>query len=675
MKKLKNPEIIQSIIRLVICLLTYLYILNGIEKGYFSTSYETLTYYTWVYFLYTTINLLSMFWIPASTPRRYAALVFDIVTTTYSSYITGGINSFYVLSYIWIYIGYSTRYGQRYLSAAVILTTLGYSFLLITEESWNLLTVEAIAFILLIVTLPAYLHSLQTRLRLSTQQALADSKAKTEFLSNMTHQIRTPIGGVVGMVDLLSKTQLNMQQQQYLQSLSQSSQSLQEIIDDIVDFAHIESGSLPLNQHYSNPRSLIDSLVHSLAPLGYEKQLDLNCFIDQTFPTNVMIDTQRLRQLLSNLIRYAIGHSTRKGVYINAYAKDNSSSQSLNVSMEISYQQMPGVNQLVSEQLPNTSEALPLRVSCQLTRLMNGLFEIRPKDKNNIQFNLHFSWQQQGEASTQVPDFTENQRVLIYDTDKVSREILEKYCQQFGLKTYATSGHDNLLAHIIWSMEKKQPFEVIILGENQQRINCHELVMRIRKEIKCDSPVLYATYLHSPGHAESDVLQDIQATIIKPISLDILNNTLVKLINTDNEVEKTSAFEQQSVLNILIAEDNEINASVAYSYLTDMGHNVDIATDGTTALYAMHKQQYHLVLMDVYMPNTNGIEVTRQWRSFEKGNPWYTPIVALTAKATMEERERCLNAGMDDFLTKPVNEQQLKKILSTYSEQSLSRAS
>ncbi len=664
MEKLKNPEMIQSLIRLVICYLTYKYIFSGIEGGYFDTRRETVIYYTYVYLSYTCINLLSILWKPASTPRRYVTLVFDIVTTTFSASLTGGIDSFFILFYIWIYIGYSTRYGKNYLVPAVILTTIAYTTLLATEDTWNLLTAEAFAFLLLITSLPVYLHSLQKRLAQSTQKAEDDSRAKTEFISNMTSQIRTPIVGLVGMVDLLSKTPLDMQQKQYLQSLSQSSHSLQEIVDDIVDFSHIEEGNIPLNQHYSNPRSLIDSLVHSLAPLAYAKQLDLNCFIDESFPSSAMIDTQRLRQLLSNLIRYVIEHSAERGIYINAHAAASDSAQRLNVSLEISYQQIADDNQLISEQISDTSDALPLRIASQLTRLMNGLFDIQIKDRDIVQFNLHFNWQPQKDHLTPTPRFTEKNRVLIFDTDSISREILEKYCRQSGLKVYSTSGNDNLIAHIIWSIEKETPFDVIILGENQKQIDCHELVLRIRNEAKCNTPVLYATYLQDPDHAETDVLQNIQATIIKPVSLDILKSTLDSLINTSSPPEKIPPG-QQTALSILIAEDNEINASIAYSYLAGMGHSVDIATDGTTALYAMHKHSYDMVFIDVYMQDTDGIELTKQWRSLEKGSS-YTPIIALTAKTTMSEKERCLKAGMDDFLTRPVNEVQLKKILNNH---------
>lgn len=665
MEKLKNIELSQSIIRLCIGLLTYLYISTGIESEYFDASMDVLNSFTAIFFGLSIINILSILWLPVCVPRRYIALAFDIASTTFSSFLTGGINSVYVLVYLWIYIGYGTRYGLRFLSTAVILTLVGYNMLLLTEDAWHLLTLEAIAFLLLIIALPAYLYSLQKRLMLNAEKAQAASQAKTEFLSNMTHQIRTPIGGIVGMIDLLNKTKLDVQQKQYLQSLSQSSHSLQEIIEDIVDFSRIESGNITLSRGSSNPRSLIDSLVHSLAPLGYEKDLDITCYIDESFPQEVSIDAQRFRQLLSNLIRYAIEHSTSQGIYINAHASNISTDKQLNICIEVQFQQDPELHHLQSNQIPDTNEALPLRIGYQLTRLMNGLFEIQYNDSNDINFSLHFNWQQLHPASPPPSPLPRNKRVLIYDTNKLSRQVLEKYCLQLGLEVYATSGNDNLIAHIIWSQDKQHPFDTIILSEDRKRRNCNELILRIRSEAKCNSPILYATYMHSIDHVEADNFKDIQATAIKPVSLDLLRGALHKIFTTTPEQEEAEVITIQPRMSILLAEDNEINASVVYSHLTDLGHNVDIATDGTTALYAMNKHHYDVVLMDLNMPNMDGIEATRQWRRLENGQS-HLPIIALTAKATSEDRDHSLQAGMDDFLTKPVNENHLRDILEHY---------
>ncbi len=660
MGKLKNTELIQSIIRLCIGALTYLYISAGIDSGYFNATHQTLNYFTIAFFCFSFINILSIVWFPVSTPRRYIALAVDIGSATFSSFLTGGINSVYVLVYLWIYIGYGTRYGIRFLIVAVVFTLIGYNILLLTEDAWHLLTLEAIAFLLLIIALPAYLYSMQKRLMKIAEQADSNSLAKSEFLSNMTHQIRTPIGGIVGMIDLLNKTNLDVQQKQYLQSLSQSSQSLQEIIEDIVDFSRIETGNIFINQASSNPRALIDSLVHSLAPLGYEKELELTCFIDESFPSEVYIDAQRFRQLLSNLIRYVIEHGTSDGIYIHAYAGKTSSNEHLNANIEIKFQQNTDIEHLQSNKIPETSNALPLRIGYQLTRLMNGLFEIHYNSKQDISFNLHFNWKKLSAPSTEAPIFANHKRALIFDANKVNLDALEKYCQQLGMEVYATSGHDNLIAHIIWSQEKSQPFDIILLGEDRKHKYCHELVARIRSETHCDTPIIYATYMQSIEHIEPESLEGIQATLIKPVSLDILKSTVASLLSPNSTSPKPAEFKQPA-LNILVAEDNEINASVVYSHLTDMGHNVDIATDGTTALYAMHKHHYHLVLMDVNMPNMNGIEATRQWRRLEKYS--HLPIIALTAKATSQDKDRCLNAGMDDFLSKPINETQLKDLL------------
>ena len=661
MRKLKNTELIQSVIRLCIGILSYLYISSGIDSGYFIAEHKTLNYFTLGFFCFSFINILSILWVPTSMPRRYLALAFDIGSATFSSFLTGGINSVYVLVYLWIYIGYGTRYGLKFLCAAVVLTLIGYNILLLTEDAWHLLTLEAIAFLFLIIALPAYLYSMQKRLIKTAEKADSNSIAKSEFLSTMTHQIRTPIGGIVGMIDLLNKTDLDVQQKQYLQSLSQSSHSLQEIIEDIVDFSRIENGDIPISQTSSNPRILIDSLVHSLASLGYERELELTCYIDQSFPEDAYIDAQRFRQLLSNLIRYAINHSTSKGIYIHAFAGKTSSKSHLNINIEIKFQQNTEQEHLKSNKIPETNDALPLRIGYQLTRLMNGIFEIQYNTKQDINFSLHFNWKILSHNVSEDHLTQTCKRALIFDADEINLKVIENYCLQLGMEVYATSGHDNLIAHIIWSQEKKLPFDIIILGEDRKHQYCHELVSRIRRETRCDTPILYATYMHSIEQIESDSLDDIQATMIKPISLNILRSTIADLLNPE-----TSSLESPPhklpALSILVAEDNEINASVVYSHLTDLGHNVDIATDGTTALYAMHKHHYNLVLMDINMPNMNGIEATRQWRRLESNNS-HLPIIALTAKATSEDRERCLNAGMDDFLSKPVNQSQLKEAL------------
>ncbi len=663
MEKLKNVELIQSIIRLSIGLLTYLYISSGIESNYFNTSYDVLHDFTIVFFAYSFLNILSILWIPASTPRRYLALAFDIGSTTFSSYLTGGINSVYVLVYLWIYIGYGTRYGLRFLATAVAFTLIGYNLLLLTEDAWHLLTLEAIAFLLLIIALPMYLYSLQKKLMLNAEKAEAASNAKTEFLSNMTHQIRTPIGGIVGMIDLLSKTHLDVQQKQYLQSLSQSSNSLQEIIEDIVDFSKIEKGNISLSQNNANPRSLIDSLIHSLAPLAHEKDIELLCYIDTTFPQEASIDAQRFRQLLSNLIRYAIEHSNEQGIYINAYASSLSTNRQMNACIEIEFHQKVDIPHLSSNTIPETNEALPLRIGYQLTRLMNGLFEVHYNTDNRITFSLHFNWQQMEHPQATVPAELSGKRILIYDTDKLSRQVLEQYCEQLELQVYTTSGSDNLIAHLIWSQEKNNPFDAIILSEDRKQRNCNELILRIRGEARCTLPIIYATYMHGIEYVEADNYKDIQATTIKPVSIEILKAALQKIFNPakqegDHETPKSHTRQ----LSILLAEDNEINASVVYGHLADLGHNVDIATDGTTALYAMNKHHYDIVLMDLNMPNMDGFEATRQWRRLEKGSS-RLPIIALTAKATSDDRDRSLEAGMDDFITKPINEEHLMSVL------------
>lgn len=660
----KNTEFIQAIIRLGIGILTYAYISSGINSGYFDTTMDVLNLFSAVFFGFTFLIVASLYWKPAYNPRRYLALAADITSATISSYLTGGINSVYVLVYLWIYIGYGTRYGKNFLLAAMVMTFIGYNVLIVTENAWTMLTLDAIAFLLLIIALPIYLYSLQKRLQDAAVETEQANRAKTEFLSTMTHQIRTPIGGVVGMIDLLNKTRLDSQQKQYLQALSQSSNALQEIIEDIVDFSKIDQGKISFDDKSIQPRLLINSLVHSLAPLAHEKAIELNCYIDEKFPHHVFSDAQRLRQLLSNLIRHAIDNCVIGEVQIQAYARDVAHDDRVTSCIEIDFRQAVGREKLHTGRLPTSDDALALRVGSQLTRLMGGHFDIQYPSESKTRFLLEFNWKvDELSPKPESLDF-DQRRILVFEPDETSRSNLEKQLQQFGIKSYATDGNDSLIAHILWSKEKGTPFDAIILCESLKSANTRELIHRIRTEATCDAPILYATYLQTIERADPSSMNDIQVSILKPFAQEILAHTLKQLFDDSGE-DSASEQDASRQYRILLAEDSEINASIIYSHLSDMGHDVDVATDGNTALYAMHKHHYDIVFMDIHMPNMDGIEATRKWRRIEPEQK-SLPVIALTAKATSEDKNLCFEAGMNGFLTKPVNAEQLAEVLNSY---------
>lgn len=662
----RNPELIQNIIRISIGILSYIYITYGINSGYFLTDRSTLNNFAIFYFGYSAIILLSLFKMPVSTPRRYSALALDISSATFSSFLTGGINSVYVLIYLWIYIGYGTRYGKNYLLAAVIFTVTGYNLLIISEDAWSTLTLDTIAFLVLIIALPVYLYNMQKRMQSALVEADMANKAKNEFLSNMTYQIRTPIGGVVGMIDLLNKTNLDTQQQQYLQALSQSSNALQEIIEDIVDFSRIEKGKILFNQNSFDPGQLIDSLVTSMAPFAHEKNIEINSFLDLSLPESVNSDPQRLRQLLSNLIRYAIDNASHGNVYLNAWSEDIDDNL-VNASIEINYHHNEGPPRVDLSELTDSNEAMALRIGSLLTRLMGGTFDIKYDENQKTTLALRFNWKSDFIYAPAIMPHLDK-RALIFEPDDINRNILLNYCEQVGLETYTTDGKDNLIAHIIWGREKEKKFDLIILCETLRSNNAQDLIKRIRTEAESNAPILYATYIKYIGLTEPGIIYDVQATTTKPVTKQFFLDTINKLLLAEPESVATTNISSKQC-HVLIAEDSEINASVIYNYLTDLGHNVDIATDGNTALYAMHKHHYDIVFMDIHMPNLDGIEATKQWRDLETKQITTTsplPIIAITAKATSEDKNKCIEAGMNGFLTKPVSANQLADVLDIY---------
>jgi CheY-like chemotaxis protein len=660
----KNAEFIQSLIRFTIGLLTYVYISYGIDSGYFAVSHHALNVFTMIFTGISSVIMLSLYWLPVCLARRYFALAFDVTSATISAWFTGGINSVYVLIYLWIYIGYGSRYGKRFLLAAVAFTLIGYNVMLVSANAWSILTLDAIAFLLLIIALPFYLYSLQKRLQIAVEESEQANQAKSEFLSTMTHQIRTPIGGVVGMIDLLNKTNLSDQQKQYLQALNQSSNALQEIIEDVVDFSQIEAGNVSLENNSFQPRPLLNSLLHSLATLAHEKGIELQYYITESFPWNVHGDAQRLRQLLSNLIRYAIEHCYEKEVYLYAHAGPIGSGGRQPICIEISYILHSQAKRIFTRDISNQQDTMALRIASQLTRLMDGSFDIQYPNACSPTISLNFHWKPDELKTAKKPTVPDNRQVLIYETDDTSRRILEDYCSQLHIKCHLTDGADNLVAHILWSKSKQSSFDAIILCDRLNHSLTHELIHRIRNEAQCQTPVLYATYITSISHLESRLLSDVQATITKPVSLEQLSTSLNKLFQ--NEDISQPVLEQSS-RRILLAEDSEINASIIYSHLTDLGHNVDIATDGNTALYAMHQHHYDIVFMDIHMPDMDGIETTQRWRKLETRHP-PLPIIAITAKATIEDKAKCMRAGMNSFLTKPISAQQLSEAMATFTD-------
>ena len=659
---LKNAEFIQSLIRLTIGLLTYVYISYGIDSGYFDVQQAALTRFTLIFFGISFVILLSLYVLPVCTPRRYLVLAFDVSCTTFSAWFTGGINSVYVLIYLWIYIGYGSRYGKRFLFAAVSFTLVGYNILLISENAWSILMLDAIAFLLLIIALPFYLYSLQKRLQSAVEESAQADKAKSEFLSTMTHQIRTPISGVVGMIDLLNKTQLTDQQKQYLQALNQSSSALQDIIEDVVDFSQIEHGGVNFDNKSFQPRLLINTLLHSLATLAHEKGIELQYYITESFPWHVHGDAQRLRQLLSNLIHYAIEHCSEKEVYVYAHAMPIGADNRQQIRIEISYYPYHHAKRIYTRDIDSGGDALALRIASQLTRLMDGSFDIQYPNANAPTIMLTFYWKPDELAPVKKLARFDDRTVLIYEADDTHRRILEDYCSQLHIKTYVTDGADNLIAHLLWSENKKAHFDAIILCDRISRSLTHDLVYRIRNETQCQAPILYATYISGINLVEPELLRVISATLTKPISLEQLAASLQHLF-LDEVIQP--AVIAQLPRRILLAEDNEINASIIYSHLTDLGHSVDITTDGNTALSAMHQHHYDIVFMDIHMPNMDGIEATQRWRRLETRQP-PLPIIAITAKATTEVKKKCMQAGMNSFLTKPISAQQLSEAMHTF---------
>jgi len=649
MEIFRNTEFIQSLIRMTIGALTYIYMSYGINSGYFQFPYETLNLITIIFFSFTGLTTLSIFLIPTSLLRRYISLSFDIASTTVAASLTGGINSAYVLVYLWIYIGYGTRYGKNFILTSVALTFIGYNYLIFSQDGWAILTLDAIAFLMLIIALPFYLYTLQKRLQLAYNEAAQANTAKSEFLTALTQQIRTPISGVVGMINLLNKTPLNNQQKQYIEALNQSSESLQEVIEDVADFTLIEQGQIKLRQKSINPRKIISSVAHSLAPMAYEKNMDLNCYINENFPQYVFSDTHRFRQLISNVLRDAIEQNEAKQIYLFANSGNVDKEGWIYVCIEIHIQQSSDTRH--GETTSSTGQHnLSLRLSSQLARLMNGKFDVKYSSDSMPSYHLTFRWRVDNiNAPLDAIKFN-GKRILIFDQTRQSRVNLERYAEQLDMEYYSASQSENFLAHLIWTRKKQQPFDMVLISDSLDQPAGKNIFLMLHEHMP-DAPVIHATYQQLLEKFSANEFPGVTTTLMKPVLLNNLTETLKTLLLQSSDA---SVVTRMPKYRVLLVDNNEVHSDILHGQLTDMGHETDIATNGESALYTLSRHHYDIILLEVDLPDISGIEIARQWRQMEHDT--CIPIIAITADNSEPHYEICIQAGMNDLLTKPIND-------------------
>ncbi|MDH5751931.1 MAG: response regulator, partial [Deltaproteobacteria bacterium] len=528
--------------------------------------------------------------------------------------------------------------------------------------------------------------NLETSLRLAKDRAETATKAKAEFLANMSHEIRTPMNGVIGMLELLGATSLNEEQRHYAETAFRSAEMQLSIINDILDFSKIEAGMLVVESIPFNLVQMMEETVTMMAQPAHGKGLELGVFIDPKIPLRVSGDPTRLRQITANLVNNAIKFTSTGEVMVTAKISKETS-QHVYVRIDVRDTGI-GITQAVQERLfeefvqadASTTRkyggtGLGLTISKKLTELMGGAISLVSEPGKGSTFTITIPFEKIEQYEGNVERRMDNLRVLIVDDNATNREILMRYCESWGMSPQAAPGSLEgleLLKRELAGVEAGKPaFDLALLDYHMPDMDGLQLGREIMQHYP--QAISHMVMLSSSRPEDKIALQEsgIELRLVKPIRQSQFFDTLVALFASDEDGydletdgDGTAAEIHQFTGRVLVVEDTFINQQVIRGALARHGIHPEIANNGREALALTSRNDYDLVLMDVQMPEMDGLEATRRIREREQErNLPHLNIIAMTAHVMKGDREICLEAGMDDYLPKPIRQAQLEKIL------------